>query len=1386
MPSLSEILQDPNYVNANEATKQAIFEKYSALDENFTTANPATQDAIRQKFGVPVTKAQPTIDVLGQQFTPEEYQKAAKETGSSLQLPTELLKEGEKAKGAFSGMFGRSLYDYAADMALAWGKASGNTEQAEQEAKRLREYGEKTYTPSTKSFKEDPLEKIQELAGGSAPYMLGPIAAAMLAPEGSIGIAAATFPRLAGIAASTPAFTGSNLQRQMEADNIKLADTNLLKAGSTAVFQSVLDQVGFSFIPGIKNIFTKAGMEIADEAAEALVKKSILARAGELALKTGEGMGIEGGTEAAQQLLERLQAGLSITDADARKEYFESFVGGAVLGGALGVPGHLVETLFPEEPQKPKDLTEQEQPPGPPAPPGAPPAPPAAPPAAPTAGAISDTEFDDTDITGVPPPEAAPAEPVIKTKKQADAEEAAAKALAEEERNKALLDMVKKGQEAKPIEDKEVEAEAKSIQSEIEKYNPAFASGMKNAVDKGRIQTSEDLEFYRGRLAEYKAQAGAGKSPIKETYNSMTFFQDDPAVLKLREKALESAPQDIKDKIAKADELLQKIADRINSEGYSINEPNAPQNIKNLQARASNIGADVSQVLKKSEQIQKGRKIASPEKLAQKEAMLDESIADATKDVVEYPEAQKFELKRIPIDLKDEKGYTAYSLDTDGNFTREDVINGEKEKRTFMELGPNDYEWMTEEDAKKANVKPATINKNSANQFIAKEEKFLTSEVEKARQAQKEAEPEVALPPKGLPKDIQDRLERLHRLATLAERKVMDKPITMDDVVNAYNRAEDSKKAEILKTTEENITKEAQGKVLQKADELYKKQTGKSPAKNVSVKAVKNGSLDISSEPWAKDFYDLFNIKEVKPAPKTEGLSKEVADQLQKFNAGVYTRPEKIRGTDNPDLQESGTPTVKEAETQNSHNLKVYEDAAKAFLEGPLDATPGKTPRDRIDTEKFEPNNIQPQSIEKKSADKVVTNYEEQNKVLGEILNPKEVRAFAHGILIDRENDRMVACDGSRATILKKPNFSGVPEFVSDSPEVKLGDPILKPDNTWEDGKYPDINRIIPESHSDLKLTVSTKDLSDYARGVEKANKFLQLHGTFNVLGTFDAKYIRQMGDLFRKFGYKNITISLHEGNKLLATSNDGKLMHIVMGMRDDNPIFKRFSAIFKVEKAKGARPDGQTIESIKDRIVREFGKSVQSLIRDGLIVVVNSVNELEPKYQNELDDKDKAFFDKETGVAYIIVDRVSAGDVRKVVLHEVGEHYGLRGMLGEKVYNEQLENLKKQKNRDITVAKAWDYVLKNYTNLLETDEKQFLREVMAKIGEDAPNHRLWKRFVTAIKSFLVKKGIIKNLTGQELQDLVMRSLHTTIQGRRVLSSGTGLESPRGPSDPDA
>jgi hypothetical protein len=89
MANLLEILNDPNYVNANEATKEAIFNKYSAQDTNYSSANEATQAAIRSKFGVgtPVAaeaESEPSKDTGILSMIGRGVARGAKQTGSAL------------------------------------------------------------------------------------------------------------------------------------------------------------------------------------------------------------------------------------------------------------------------------------------------------------------------------------------------------------------------------------------------------------------------------------------------------------------------------------------------------------------------------------------------------------------------------------------------------------------------------------------------------------------------------------------------------------------------------------------------------------------------------------------------------------------------------------------------------------------------------------------------------------------------------------------------------------------------------------------------------------------------------------------------------------------------------------------------------------------------------------------------------------------------------------------------------------------------------------------------------------------------------------------------------------------------------------------------------
>ena len=73
MADLTSILSDPNYVNANEATKKAIFEKFSAQDPNFVNANPETQAAIRNKFGILTFESAPEGAAIGNPLAARKY-----------------------------------------------------------------------------------------------------------------------------------------------------------------------------------------------------------------------------------------------------------------------------------------------------------------------------------------------------------------------------------------------------------------------------------------------------------------------------------------------------------------------------------------------------------------------------------------------------------------------------------------------------------------------------------------------------------------------------------------------------------------------------------------------------------------------------------------------------------------------------------------------------------------------------------------------------------------------------------------------------------------------------------------------------------------------------------------------------------------------------------------------------------------------------------------------------------------------------------------------------------------------------------------------------------------------------------------------------------------
>lgn len=256
-------------------------------------------------------------------------------------------KEGESgfipaARAGFESLKGEAALTAGKLGLMGLKEAEAYRAEREKEAKRI-------FKPTEEGWTEAPVAKFKELLGGAVPYMAAPIAAGLgVAATPLTGTAAAIAAGLAGGAASAAQFTGSNLARQIEEAEARGEDASLERAKlgnavAAAVPQAALDVISLRGIPLIRNLFKSVGKDITEKEAKALIEQSFKQKLADYGRTTLMTSGREGFTEVGQQYLERLQAGLEVTDPAARAEYLESFIGGAVLGGALAPAGRFVE-----------------------------------------------------------------------------------------------------------------------------------------------------------------------------------------------------------------------------------------------------------------------------------------------------------------------------------------------------------------------------------------------------------------------------------------------------------------------------------------------------------------------------------------------------------------------------------------------------------------------------------------------------------------------------------------------------------------------------------------------------------------------------------------------------------------------------------------------------------------------------------------------------------------------------------------------------------------------------------------------------------------------------------------------------------------------------------
>ena len=185
-----------------------------------------------------------------------------------------------------------------------------------------------------------------------------------------------------------------------------------------------------------------------------------------------------------------------------------------------------------------------------------------------------------------------------------------------------------------------------------------------------------------------------------------------------------------------------------------------------------------------------------------------------------------------------------------------------------------------------------------------------------------------------------------------------------------------------------------------------------------------------------------------------------------------------------------------------------------------------------------------------------------------------------------------------------------------------------------------------------------------------------------------------------------------------------------------------------------------ETPETILAALTERFGNNINKAVDRGDIKLITS-NEV----PTDIAPDAVAYYDK--GVAHLITDRLSKEEAPRKILHEVGVHYGLEGMAGKNLYRDILRTINRLKDTDKDVKAAHEHVNNKYKELVQGSQPH-LEEVLARLGESAPNHNLWRRIVAAVKDFLFKKGLwnVNRMDVRDIHDLINRSTARSLAGK--------------------
>ncbi|MGH8471886.1 MAG: DUF6782 family putative metallopeptidase, partial [Gammaproteobacteria bacterium] len=195
--------------------------------------------------------------------------------------------------------------------------------------------------------------------------------------------------------------------------------------------------------------------------------------------------------------------------------------------------------------------------------------------------------------------------------------------------------------------------------------------------------------------------------------------------------------------------------------------------------------------------------------------------------------------------------------------------------------------------------------------------------------------------------------------------------------------------------------------------------------------------------------------------------------------------------------------------------------------------------------------------------------------------------------------------------------------------------------------------------------------------------------------------------------------------------------------------------------------PAGLSVSGIRETLIARFGGGVRRLMYAGTLQIVQSEHDL-PGHLNDGKGGIRGVYDPKTDTIWMVADNLTAADAPRVFLHELGVHYGLERMVGSDKYQDIIRQIKAMERLGNEAVRASRAAIPSDTPAAAVDD-----ELVAYLVEKHPELPLVKRILAAIRAFLFRKGLIKNIRPEDVVALARAAARHAARGAVMNRAGS-------------